>query len=198
MKRETLWFWLWFTQGLLMQMIDVITTADFVPGQRGGSYLLRIEVADELVVRFGHFQGGEVVRAPAGVYVYVGSALRGLGSRLLRHASRSQFDAQTIYTPMQSHFQEWGLTSPGWRPRPKTLCWHVDYLLEETAVTLTHVLLIRSQQNWEREVARLLLAEEGVRPLARGLGASDDQGQTHLLAAPASLAWWKGLRGIFD
>ena len=162
----------------------------------GGSYVLRLQVHTDLSVSFGRFRGGEPIAVPVGSYVYVGSALRGLGTRLLRHAARSESAPQAIYPLLHRQLQVWGALSPGWQPRRKTVRWHVDYLLQETAVSLTHVLALRSQRPLETQVARLLLADAAIRPLAPGLGASDDPGQTHLLRIPDGLDCWHRLSAV--
>ncbi len=66
-------------------------------------------------------------------------------------------------------------------PTQKRLHWHVDYLLEETAVTLSHILVIRSRARLETAVARRLNADPRTFAPAPGLGATDDAGSTHLL-----------------
>ena len=155
---------------------------------------------------------------PAGVYVYVGSAMgrRGpatLARRLLRHAVRSGrrkvhrvFRApsgkgaeapttnQPILGDMLRTFVETGLAPPGVRPPArKSLHWHVDYLLEHPAAVLTQAIAIRSAGRLEDSLAAHLAADPGTVPLAPGLGASDAAGQTHLLRAPAALSWWEAL-----
>ena len=66
-------------------------------------------------------------------------------------------------------------------PAQKRLHWHIDYLLEDTAVSLTHILVIRSRTRLETAVARSLNADPRTFAPAPGLGATDDAGSTHLL-----------------
>lgn len=117
---------------------------------QGGVYLLRLRVVKPLLVKFGRFQQGQPVHAPSGDYLYVGSAGAQRGSaslarRLLRHASRS--DAANPH-PIRQHllvlFPQIGLgPSPLRPPTSKKLRWHVDFLLEESAVALKMVYLVR-------------------------------------------------------
>ncbi|MCA9973989.1 MAG: DUF123 domain-containing protein [Anaerolineales bacterium] len=159
--------------------------------EKAGAYVLRLVVARGVAVRFGRFRGGAALPVPAGVYAYVGSALGGVGPRLLRHASRSQSEPHAIHPVLLARFAVLGLVRPGYRAASKRLHWHVDYLLEETAVDLTHVLVVRSRQPLEARLADLLLAETAVAPLAAGLGATDFPGRTHLLRIAESPNWWQ-------
>lgn len=58
----------------------------------GGTYVLRLHVEQAVAVQFGRFGRGQPITVPAGECLYVGSAMRGLGARLLRHASRMDAD----------------------------------------------------------------------------------------------------------
>lgn len=161
-------------------------------GQQGGVYLLRLRVVESLAVRFGRFRGGASVAVPAGEAVYVGSARRALAPRLLRHASRANGWPHPIRAAMLAEFAAAGLG--GLRlPAEKRLRWHVDYLLEETAVTLTHALIIRAAEPLEKSLAHWLAARPETRPIAPGLGASDagpGGAPAHLLAVTAPDDWW--------
>ena len=166
----------------------------------GGSYILRLQVARDLNVRFGRFQGGELVRIPQGDMLYLGSAMRGLASRVLRHALRSgDKPAHALYEPLLMEMREAGMVnvcterSRSGRfhpPTHKKLHWHIDYLLDETAVSLTHAILIRSQERLEGKLGEWLLVQPETIVLVPGLGASDVKGHTHLLAVQANEVWW--------
>lgn len=79
-------------------------------------------------------------------------------------------------------------------PTHKKLHWHIDYLLDETAVSLTHALLIRSQERLEEKLGTWLLAQPETAVLIPGLGASDVQGHTHILQVnPDSFQLWQRL-----
>jgi len=167
---------------------------------QGGIYLLRLTVSQPILVGFGRFRNGRSLPVAAGDYLYVGSALAAKGStslarRLLRHASRNDVAApHLLRQKMVQLFPQIGLGPTSLLPPAhKTLRWHVDFLLEETAVTLTTVYLIRTNKlgaALETAVARFLLALPDIAPLAVGLGSSDDPGGTHLLCVAADLAWW--------
>lgn len=167
---------------------------------QGGIYLLRLTVSQPIFVRFGRFQNGRPLTVAAGAYVYVGSALAAKGStslarRLLRHASRG--DSANPHALRQKMGQLWpqiGLgPAPLLPPARKTLRWHIDFLLEERAVDLTAVYMIRETDaglKRETAVAHFLLTLPNVSPLAVGLGSSDDPGGTHLLRVAADPDWW--------
>ena len=156
------------------------------PACRGGVYVLRVAVSAPLMVRFGRYGGGRPVAVPAGVYLYVGSALgaRGataLAGRLLRHATRAGGPAHAIRPALHAQLAAVGLAAP--LPAAKTPRWHIDYLLEEPAAEIDGLLAIRTTARLETALVERLLRWPGVAPLAPGLGASDDRGHTHLLRA---------------
>ncbi len=146
----------------------------------GGVYVLRLRVTAPLAVVFGRFHGSRPIAVPAGDYFYVGSALNGLGARLLRHATRSgDRPPQAIRDALAGQLAAAGLaTRP---PAAKRLHWHVDYLLDELEVALVGVWAWRTAAPLESALAAWLAAQPGILPLAAGLGASDDREQTHLL-----------------
>lgn len=146
---------------------------------------------EETRVSFGRFRAGRPIAVSAGWYAYTGSAMgrRGasaLASRLLRHATRSgDKPPQTIRALMQDAFAAEGLGPPAlFPPALKRLRWHVDYLLDEMAVAIEAVTVIRTASRVESRLARGLAAIPGVAPLLPGLGASDAPGETHLLCLP--------------
>lgn len=165
---------------------------------QGGTYLLRLTTTESLTVQFGRFQNGRSLPVAPGDYLYVGSALAASGStslarRLLRHASRCDpANPHALRARMLQTFSQIGLgPTPLRPPAGKKLRWHVDYLLEQTAVTLKSVYFIRqTAAGLETAVAQFLLTLPQVTPLAVGLGSSDDPGGTHLLRVVADPAWW--------
>ena len=62
----------------------------------------------------------------------------------------------------------------------KRLRWHIDYLLDETAVEIVHVTLLRAAVRLESAVAGRLADAPGAVAVRPGLGASDTPGETHL------------------
>lgn len=167
------------------------------PAAVGGAYLLRLWVAAPLAVAFGRFCQGRPLPIPPGEMMYVGSARRGLAARLLRHASRSgDRPAQPLRAAMLAEFPALGLADRSVRPPAgKKLHWHIDYLLQETAVSLTHALLIRSPLRLEARLGQWLNAQPETGVIAPGLGARDVAGGTHLLTLNAGPAWWDALPG---
>jgi Uri superfamily endonuclease len=166
----------------------------------GGVYLLRIQVGVDLHVHFGRFQGGHAVNLAAGEYVYLGSALaRGktprLGQRVVRHATRTAGKVpHTIRPALLEHFAAHGLEAGRLLPKKvKKLFWHVDYLLDEKAAEITGVYLIPTQAPIESALAGWLEARPETAITAKGMGASDDSGRTHLLRVDAGADWWANL-----
>ncbi|MBP7960641.1 MAG: GIY-YIG nuclease family protein [Caldilineaceae bacterium] len=156
----------------------------------GGVYLLRIQIAEPLSVVFGRFRKGAVISLSAGEYVYVGSALVGLGRRLLRHATRLDGSAHPVRPVLVDHF---GLTPPS----AKRLRWHVDYLLDRPEASLTHIVAIKTERPIESSIAGWLMAHPDTWIPATGLGASDDKGHTHLLGVAFGSSLWQEL-GVGD
>ncbi len=168
-------------------------------GQRG-AYILRVAVAGPVAVSFGRFNHGEAIPLPAGEYLYLGSALgqKGAGSlarRLLRHATRSgAWPPHPIRAAMLAHFPAVGLGSRPLLPPPaKKLRWHIDYLLNCRNVDLTGAVIIRAGRPLEAKLGRLLAADAQTAIIAKGLGASDIKGNTHLLRVGGDAAWWASL-----
>ena len=161
----------------------------------GGAYVLRLKVREETAVQFGRFRGGKPIIVPAGECVYIGSAMKGLGRRLVRHASRTAVrQPHPIRAAMLSRFVAMGLLREKERPfPPKRLHWNVDYLLELDAVTLTHVIVLRSQVRLETAVARYLAQQPPTFIIEPGLGANDAPGDTHLLGVRSGESWWQAL-----
>lgn len=156
----------------------------------GGVYLLRMMVREPLCVVFGKFRTGAVIPLSAGEYAYVGSAMGGLGRRLLRHATRSDGSAHPVRPALVDHF---GLTPPP----AKRLRWHVDYLLDRPEAALTHVIALHTEQRIESSIAEWLMAHPNTWIPASGLGASDDKGHTHLLGVAFGSTVWAEL-GVGD
>ncbi len=158
----------------------------------GGTYLLGITVKNETEVVFGRFHHGHPVPIPAGHYLYVGSAMRGLGSRLLRHATRTPpHPPHTIRPRLKRALHLAGL--PAHSPRHKKLHWHIDYLLNTPQACLCHVIILHHPMPLEKQLAQWLLAKPETDILQPGLGASDHQGSTHLLRVPATATWQQDL-----
>ncbi|MCP4419399.1 MAG: DUF123 domain-containing protein, partial [Chloroflexi bacterium] len=115
-----------------------------------------------------------------------------LARRLLRHASRSEsHSAHPIRAALLSQFAALNLGPSSLQPpAAKKLHWHIDFLLDEAAVDLTAVYLIRSATPLEKPLARWLAQHPTTHPLAAGLGGTDDPGGTHLLRVTAVSNFW--------
>ena len=167
---------------------------------QAGSYLLRLRVSEDLLIRFGGFKKGKLVAVPAGEYVYVGSALgeRGavsLGRRLVRHATRTgSRQPHPIRAEMLQLFSAIGLGEGDLLPRRgKHLFWNIDHLLDHAAAELIGAVVIRSRTRLEKELGQLMEKEPCTEIVERGLGANDVAGNTHVLRVHAEEAWWHGL-----
>ncbi|MEZ4519752.1 MAG: GIY-YIG nuclease family protein [Chloroflexota bacterium] len=158
-----------------------------------GAYLLHIHCPNPLTVTFGRFEGGRPISLDAGDYIYVGSAMgrgaAGLAGRLIRHATRCAPGAppHAIRDALLTSFRTSGL--PSQPPRTKRLHWHIDYLLEKPPAELADVWAVRSAESLEAELATRLASHTALEPVARGLGASDHRGATHLLYLTPPMDW---------
>ena len=133
---------------------------------KGGAYLLLIRLGAPL--ELGRF------RIAPGELVYLGSAKRGFGPRLLRHATRLSGPPHPVLPALQSRF-------PGARGQKRARFWHVDHLLEAESASLEAVLLFRGKTEAELVPPLLRL---GAEPAAMGFGASDSPAKTHLFRLP--------------
>ena len=114
-----------------------------------GAYCLCIEVTDDLCLQIGALG---LLEFPEGRYIYVGSALNGLESRVLRHLNTSKGIFNAIH-------------------------WHIDYLLREKNVSITAVYVRHSSKKIECEIASEVNRHgSGV----KGFGCSDCRCQSHL------------------
>jgi Uri superfamily endonuclease len=154
-------------------------------GGQSGVYLLAIRVAQDLDLSFGRFQGGRPIHVPAGLVIYAGSA-RGRGGatalagRLLRHATRSgSRPAHGLRGELTARFTAAGLVNT--TLSPKTLRWHIDYLLDEPAAELVGVFAIRTGDDLESVLVERLIARPDIISFPPGLGASDKHGYSHLM-----------------
>ncbi len=114
-----------------------------------GAYCLCIRIKSQIQVRVGalgrlHF--------PEGHYIYVGSAMNGLESRLRRHLNTSRGSYRAIH-------------------------WHIDYLLREEEVRIESVYVKESDVKTECDVADAV--SKGGVPV-KGFGCSDCSCFSHL------------------
>ncbi len=116
-----------------------------------GVYCLCIEVGDDLRVEIGALG---VIEFLKGRYIYVGSALNGIDSRVLRHINTSK----GIYNAIH---------------------WHIDYLLREERVSVEAVYVRFSDEKIECEIARKV-SYYGLG--VEGFGCSDCRCNSHLFS----------------
>ena len=116
-----------------------------------GAYCICIEVSDDLCVKIGSLG---VIEFHEGCYIYVGSALNGLDSRVLRHINTSKGVNNAIH-------------------------WHIDYLLREKSVNVEVVYVKLSEEKIECEIAgKVSHHGSGV----KGFGCSDCRCNSHLFS----------------
>jgi Uri superfamily endonuclease len=114
-----------------------------------GVYCLCIDVSDDLCLQIGALG---LVDISNGRYVYVGSALNGIDSRVLRHIKTSK----GIYNAIH---------------------WHIDYLLREEGVNVEAVFVRLSEEKIECEIADKV-SHHG--SSIKGFGCSDCRCSSHL------------------
>lgn len=129
---------------------------------KGGAYLLLIRLAEPLAL-------GRFALSP-GKLVYLGSAKRGFGPRLLRHAKRLHGPPHPIYPGLKRRF-------PEARGTKRALFWHIDHLLEAPSAELYAALLFPGKT--EAELLPRIL-DLGAEVAAKGFGASDAKALSHL------------------
>jgi len=134
-----------------------------------GSYLLGLRVERPLSLSYGAKRG----RLEAGPYLYLGSALRGLGPRLLRHAQRLRGPPHPALHALKRAF-------PGAQGQKGALRWHVDYLLENAHVQLVAVW---GFPGLDEAALYHRVLDWGGRPVLPCFGASDQpRHESHLFA----------------
>lgn len=167
---------------------------------RGGSYILRIRLAEHTALQFGGFKRGKTVELPASEYIYVGSAMSekgaaSLANRLVRHATRSgRKRPHGIRGEMLRRFSSVGLGNGNLKPSgQKNLHWNIDHLLDLPAADLTGACILRTPEYLEARLGQFLEHDPNTVVIEKGLGANDVPGNTHLLRLAAAVPWWTTL-----
>ncbi len=122
-----------------------------------GTYCLVLELRDDAQIRVGALGAR---RFPAGVYVYVGSALSGIEQRVARHARKA-----------------------------KKKRWHIDYLLARADLHAT-IAIPSQTKDTECAAVRALMSTEGARAVAPRFGSSDCGCDSHLIRFGAENPEW--------
>lgn len=166
----------------------------------GGSYILRIRLAEHTALQFGGFKRGKSIELPANEYIYVGSAMSkkgaaSLANRLVRHATRSnRKEPHGIRAEMLRRFKAIGLGNGNLRlTGQKNLHWNVDHLLDLPVAELTGACILRTPEYLEERLGKFLDRDPHTFVVEKGLGANDVPGNTHLLGLAAGDAWWAAL-----
>lgn len=189
-----------------MILIDSPTQSTiFVLGDdcQDGTYVLRILVQCDLKLKLGRSRKRPPVAVPAGDYLYVGSGMGSLGTRLMWHATKTAGKPpHGIRDEMISYFEQIGLNRrTDAKLDVKTLNYQVDFLIDQECVDLVAVYAIRSSEVLEPQLGYLLGMDPGTVVIEPGLGASDYyrrgagkyRNNTHLLGVVADEGWWEAL-----
>ncbi len=107
-----------------------------------GCYTLVIDLREKKWIKVGRLGRASF---PRGTYLYTGSAMGGLGARLLRHLRK---------TNKKSH-------------------WHIDYLLRCLEARVSQVLIRLSVTCQECRLNQRIASLPGAEVIIRGFGASD-------------------------
>ena len=123
-----------------------------------------------------------------------------LARRLLRHTTRSNpQNPHDLQQRLVNKIHKTGLGPKTLQPPVgKRVHWNIDHLLDEDDVHLTSVMIIRSPENLEAQLANYLISQPETQPLAPGLGAHDHPGNTHILKVNAGRTWWEQLAGRLE
>jgi len=107
-----------------------------------GCYSLLIRVRKKISIQVGRLGEAEF---PPGIYLYTGSAMNGLKSRLSRHLRKGN---------KKSH-------------------WHIDYLLRRQEAQIKEILVYPGTDRAECRHNQRIASLPGVRVILKGFGASD-------------------------
>ncbi len=167
---------------------------------QAGTYILRIEVKEDIELQFGRFKKGKLIPVPAGYYTYVGSALSEKGAtslarRLVRHATRSgDKPPHVIRREMINRFRDCSLGPEDPLPKSgKKLFWNIDFLLDLELTEIVNIIAIRSPERLEYTIAEQLEDNADTQIIEKGLGANDVPRNTHVLRVNADETWWESI-----
>ena len=113
-----------------------------------GAYCVLAHMAERHSIRVGSL--GTCEFSP-GIYVYVGSAQKGIETRVMRHGSRK-----------------------------KKMRWHIDYLMTHAEI-LSVIAVPCSSKEVECSIAKAMCASEGATVPVKGFGSSDCGCEAHLI-----------------
>ena len=134
-----------------------------------GTYALVIYLPRRHTIRIGFLGEFEF---PRGYYLYIGSAMNGLGARIARHLVGNRLAHRATNEKDNAAIKQW-------RDRKKKMHWHIDYLLEYASVkeVWTH----RGAERFECLWAQAALQLPKAKIIAPNFGASDCRCATHLV-----------------
>jgi Uri superfamily endonuclease len=139
------------------------------PPKSGGTYALVIYLPRATTIHVGKLG---ILKFPRGYYLYIGSAMNGLGARIARHLVGNRLASRAANANDNAAIKRW-------RERKKKMHWHIDYFLEHAQVkeVWTH----RGAERFEHAWAQAALALPNAIVIAPRFGASDCNCATHLV-----------------
>jgi Uri superfamily endonuclease len=139
------------------------------PPKSSGTYALVIFLSRKQTIRIGSLGEYEF---PRGYYLYIGSAMNGLGARIARHLVNNRLASRAANAKDNAAMKRW-------RQRKKKMHWHIDYFLDHAQVkeVWTHHGAERFECLW----AQAALSLPKTKVVAPRFGASDCKCATHLV-----------------
>jgi len=166
-------------------------------------YLLIMELSKEIKIDFGKFKKGKEFRLEPGHYLYLGSAMKNLPSRLIRHTLRSEKrPAHEIQKESVKSMIDLGFIIKEPDLSEKKLHWHIDYLLDNSHISIAQINMFMTNVSLEAKMGNFLKNSLNVEQISTGLGASDHYGNSHILKI-LDLNWFtqnegENLKKLFD
>ncbi|MEM7825565.1 MAG: GIY-YIG nuclease family protein [Candidatus Aenigmatarchaeota archaeon] len=114
-----------------------------------GAYLLFIRLKKDERIKIGKLGAFDFRK---GFYVYTGSALKNLETRIKRH-----------------------------RKKKKKLFWHIDYFLASKKAKIVNIIAVESKKRIECKLNRIVSSMPGAKILVKKFGSSDCNCKSHLV-----------------
>ena len=134
-----------------------------------GTYALVIYLPRATTIRIGKLGA---FKFPRGYYLYIGSAMNGLGARIARHLVNNRLASRAANAKDNVAMKRW-------RERKKKMHWHIDYFLDHAQVK--EVWTNHGAERFECLWAQAALALPNAQVIAPRFGASDCKCSSHLV-----------------
>lgn len=165
---------------------------------QAGTYILRINLSEEKTVVFGRFDKGRPIHLEKGEYLYIGSALSSkgsttLGNRIQRHCDRTPpKPPHDIRPKFQDFCDAVGIKYTN-NPADKTPFWNIDHLTNLIEAEIIGIIAIRYPEPLENTWSEYIESQPYTSVFAKGLGANDNEGHTHLQKSEITNSEWSDL-----